>query len=131
MNAKIIRGILILLGILALAIAIVEIRRTGRRIAVRATKERLNAIDVALSAYHAEYRAYPTGAAAVILGSLEGSNPKGIVFLPKGRGRDDPWRKPFFLKKGASATSRPEYYSSGPDGIDEGLAPGSDDIEIP
>ena len=88
----------------------------------------LEAVDSAITTYHLEYGVYPSGTASDILDSLEGQNPQAIRFI-QWPDREDAWGNVYLLKP-RTASSRPVFYSSGQDMVDDKCAAGSDDVEF-
>jgi hypothetical protein len=90
----------------------------------------------ALKAFHTHYASYPTWNLAQVSASLRGSNRQGLIFLNvPGRSLNDAgelvdaWKHP--LRIILTNPAGPIVYSLGPNGHDDGGAPGSDDIVAP
>lgn len=84
--------------------------------------------------YKNEYTAYPQGTYEVIMGAIQGENPRKIVFiefLPEDLDPHgvpvDPWGISYHIEF-PPGNSRPRVWSSGPNRIDESDKPDSDDI---
>ena len=88
---------------------------------------------MALKAYYSEFGTSPTGTHSKIIRALLGSNPRSIVFyepnpkqLTTGGELLDPWDIPYCID--TSDAAKPRIYSFGPNKLDDGGAPQSDDI---
>jgi hypothetical protein len=91
-------------------------------------QQHIQSINRALQRYQEDYSGdYPQGDANKIIEQLEGDNQQGVVYLfwP----RLDPWKEPYILKKSQKGTL-PIFYSSGPNKVDDGCRPDSDDISV-
>ncbi len=89
-----------------------------------------------LKAFQITFGSYPTGNLAQVSASLRGSNRQGLIFLqiPARSANDagelvDAWKRP--LRIILTNPAGPIVYSLGPNGRDDGGAPGSDDIVAP
>jgi hypothetical protein len=87
----------------------------------------------ALDQYAVEYGYHPEGAPADLLRTLQGDNQRKIIFFECATRSVssigefiDPWGQPYHIDQ--SDPSSPRVYSSGPNGLDELGAKGSDDI---
>lgn len=87
----------------------------------------------ALNLYHSSAGSCPNGSLVQISEALRGSNHLGLNFInvsPKHLGPSgeliDPWKRPLQIILTNAAS--PKIYSLGPDGRDDGGAPGSDDV---
>jgi type II secretory pathway pseudopilin PulG len=102
-----------------------------RKAKVAKAQANLVAIQTSLSVYHREFGRFPTGSSSSILSDLMGANPRGIRFLVlSGSGSPpflDPWGEAYILIP-ASSSGGPEFYSKGPDRIDDSCSPLSDDM---
>lgn len=91
----------------------------------------LDMIRNGLHSHRMEYSSYPTGSAKDVFDALEGRNPRGIRFVMLNRSVGgiplDGWKREVVLTAGGAAAP-PALHSKGQDGIDQGGAPGSDDI---
>ncbi len=91
----------------------------------------LVAVRNSLTGYHLEFGRFPDGTSSNILDELIGKNTKGIVFLYLSGSSSplfiDPWGEPYIFIP-ASGLGGPEFYSKGPDRIDDSCRPSSDDI---
>lgn len=90
----------------------------------------------ALKAFHVTYASYPAGNLAQISASLRGTNRQEWVFLNvPGQSLNDAgelldgWKHP--LRIILTNPAGPVVYSVGPNGRDDGGAPGSDDLVAP
>ena len=134
MKKKTIRNIIIafcivvLIALVGIWHTIYKIREALHDARIVNVQGELKAVDDAMAGYHTEYGVYPSGSAADIFDLLEGANPKAIRFL-EWSDREDAWRQRYLLKLG-SASSRPAFYSSGPNKMDDKCSAGSDDIEF-
>ena len=103
----------------------------NRKILVALVTTELRDIRTSLGDFHREFGRYPTGTASRILEGLMGKNPKGRKFLVLHSGSTPPfydaWGEPYIVIP-ASGSRGPEFYSKGPDTIDDKCRPGSDDI---
>jgi hypothetical protein len=91
----------------------------------------IRSIRLALFNYYEDFNHFPTGSADAILESLKGKNPKKKnFFISRGNsevGSIDPWGERYLLLPTAE-DELPEFYSTGPNKIDEKCLPTSDDI---
>lgn len=90
----------------------------------------LRDIRTSLGSFHRDFGHYPTGTATDIIGALMGKNPTGRRFLvlsSSGPPYQDPWREAFILIPAAGIRG-PEFYSKGPDRIDDKCGSSSDDV---
>ena len=92
-------------------------------------------VSGAMNAHHQAVGSYPTGSLVQISEALRGSNRLGLIFLnvsPKHLGPSgellDAWKRPVQIIQTNAAS--PKVYSFGPDGHDDGGAPGSDDLVV-
>ena len=102
--------------------------RTG---AARATAQSLTA---AFAAYRSDYGIEPTGSYSEIVTALRGNNPRKIVYFEAARKAFtasgelvDPWGSPYVVNR--SDPGNPRFYSIGPNKVDDGDVPGSDDTD--
>lgn len=88
-------------------------------------------ITAAMGTFRERYKRYPDGSAEEVLEALRGRNPEGVVFLElrslMGQQLNDPWGEPYCLLRGEGG-AKPIFYSKGPDRVDSGCAPDSDDL---
>jgi hypothetical protein len=103
----------------------------NRRAALRMATTELRDIRAGLGSFHREFGIYPTGTASGILEALMGKNTKERRFLILSSSSTppfyDPWGEPYIVIP-ASGSRGPEFYSKGPDTIDDRCRSGSDDI---
>jgi len=121
----------LLIAVLGVVVLIIQVTTTIRSRLHEAreinAEAQLTDLRTAIDNYHHEYGVYPAGSREHILEVLTGNNDQGIKFYAGWR--EDIWRVPLRLKP-ASQGSKPTFYSSGPDKIDNQCAKGSDDIEL-
>jgi len=84
--------------------------------------------------FHAEFGLYPTGSAEEIIQILTHQLPGGgpvLIHLDYSEGKQpvDPWGINYHVLP-TTEDKPPEFYSSGPNRIDESCRPGSDDVYI-
>jgi hypothetical protein len=110
----------------------------NRRVPSQRSKSRVlvSCLSGALLAYHAVEGSYPAGSQAEIVASLCATNGGGQVYLQLPIGHLSPtgelldgWKHP--LRIILTNPAGPIVYSVGPNGLDDGGAPGSDDLVAP
>jgi hypothetical protein len=88
-------------------------------------------ITEAMDAFREHYKRFPEGSAEEAIKALRGLNSDGKVFLDLRSLIDqqlhDPWGEPYCLLR-SEVGEKPIFYSKGPDRINDGYAPDSDDL---
>lgn len=111
---------------------------TGKRFPSPASVSRIRvkSVNGALRAYRSSVGSFPSGSAAQIAEALQSTNEYGQYYLMgSGIFRNPPgplldgWKRP--LRIILTNPAGPIVYSLGPNGRDDGGAPGSDDIVAP
>jgi hypothetical protein len=130
---------LVLLAIAVLLIAAVAwhqydawIEKELRKLKETEARSESKCIGQAIDVYRVVCGEYPMGSNKQILDSLTGNNPKRVGFIlfgDKGRNRTDPWGEEYQVLP-RPAGERPQFFSKGPNRINESDNPSADDIHF-